>query len=111
MRTTVTSRHFKAHKTLLEYAEREAVRLERFHDGIVKSSIILKFEKNRNSDKIAEVIVSVYRARLTGVAHSADFFKSIDAAIKKVTVQLKKHKAKLREKDKKAVRRVRAKAV
>jgi putative sigma-54 modulation protein len=111
MRIIVTSRHFKAHKTLVEYAEQGAERLERYFDGIVKCQMILKFEKARNSDKIAEVVVSVYNARLTGIAHSSDFFRSIDAALKKVGVQLKKYKAKLRAKDKKTVRRVRAKAV
>ena len=111
MRTVVTSRHFKAHKTLVAYAERQAERLEHYYDGIIKCQIILKFEKTRDSDKIAEVIASVYNARLTGVAHSRDFFKSIDAAISKVTSQLKKYKEKLRTKDKKAVRRVRSKAV
>ncbi|MCI0708440.1 MAG: ribosome-associated translation inhibitor RaiA [Ignavibacteriae bacterium] len=111
MQTTVTSRHFKAHQTLLDYAEREAEKLQRYYDGIVKCNIILKYEKTRNSDKIAEIIVSVYNARLAGVAHSTDFFGSVDAAVKKVTAQLKKYKAKLREKDKKTVRSVRAKAV
>ncbi|HEY4613358.1 MAG TPA: ribosome-associated translation inhibitor RaiA [Bacteroidota bacterium] len=111
MRTTVTSRHFKAHDTLLEYAERAAEKLERFYDGIVKCEMILKFEKTRNSDKIAEVIVSVYGAKLTAKAHSDDFFQSVDSAIKKVLVQLKKYKAKLRAKDRITVRRVRAKAV
>ena len=111
MRIKVFSRHFKAHDSLLEYAELEAKKLERYYDGIIKCEIILKYEKKRNSDKIAEVIVSVYRSRLAAVARSGDFFKSIDAAIKKVTVQLKKYKSKLRAKDKKTVRRVRSKAV
>lgn len=111
MRIIVTSRHFKAHKTLVEYAEEAAESLERYYDGIVRCQVILKYEKTRNSDKIAEIVVSVYNARIAGVAHSADFFKSIDAAIKKVAVQLKKYKAKLRKKDKKTVRRVRSKAV
>ena len=109
MRIHVTSRHFKAHDTLVEYAEVEAAKLERYYDGITTCEVILKFEKPRKSDKIAEAIVSVYRTKLTGIAQSDDFFKSIDGAIAKVLVQVKKYKAKLRFKDRKAVRQVREK--
>jgi putative sigma-54 modulation protein len=110
MQINVTSRHFKAHESLVEYAEAEASKLERFYDGITKCEVILKFEKPRQSDKIAEAIVSVYGAKLTGIAHSDDFFKSIDAALEKIIVQVKKYKEKLRSKDRKVVRDVRAKA-
>ncbi len=109
MRITVTSRHFRAHDTLVEYATHGAMKLERYYDGILKCEVILKFEKPRNSDKIAEVIVSVYGTKLASISRTNDFLKSIDAAVEKVLVQLKKYKAKLHAKDRKIVRKVRAK--
>lgn len=111
MRITVTSRHFKAHDSLVEYAKQGATKLERYYDGIVKCEVILKYEKPRNSDKIAEVIVSVYGTKLTSISRTDDFFKSIDTAVEKVLVQLKKYKAKLHSRDRKIVRKVQAKAV
>lgn len=111
MRINVTARHFRAHDSLVSYAESEVAKLGHYYDGIMKCDLILKYEKPRKSDKIAEAIVSVYGTRLAGKAQSDDFFKSIDAAIMKVLVQLKKYKAKLHAKDRKMVRQVRAKSV
>jgi putative sigma-54 modulation protein len=110
MNTTVTSRHFKAHETLVEYAEGAAAKLERYYDGILKCEVKLSFEKARNSVKVAEIILSVYRSKMTAIQTSDDFNKSIDGAVEKVLVQLKKYKEKLHEKDRKQVRAVRAKA-
>jgi putative sigma-54 modulation protein len=110
MKTTVTSRHFKAHETLIEYAEAAVEKLERYYDGILKCEVKLSFEKARNSVKVAEVILSVYRSKITALQTSDDFNKSIDGAVEKVLAQVKKYKEKLHEKDRKQVRRVREKA-
>jgi putative sigma-54 modulation protein len=111
MRITVTSRHFKAHESLIAYAEHTAKKLTRYYDGIIKCEVVLNFEKPQNSQKIAEVFVSVYGTKLSATARSDDFHKSIDSAVEKILAQLKKYKEKLRAKDRKTVRRVRAKAV
>ena len=110
MNTTVTSRHFKAHETLVDYAKEAAEKLDRYYDGIIKCEIKLSFLKAQNSVKIAEVILSVYRNKITALAETDDFHKSIDGAVAKVLVQLKKYKDKLHAKDRKQVRIVRAKA-
>lgn len=109
MTVTVTSRHFKAHESLVEYAEDAAQGLSRFYDGIVKCEIILSFEKKRKSTKIAEIVLSVYRHRITAEGRTEDFEKSIDVAADRALVQLKKFKARLHERDRKTVRRVREK--
>jgi len=109
MNTTVTSRHFKAHETLVDYAKDAAEKLDRYYDGIIKCEIKLSFLKAQNSVKIAEVILSVYRNKIAALAETDDFHKSIDGAVAKVLVQLKKYKDKLHSKDRKQVRIVRAK--
>ncbi|MBI3003912.1 MAG: ribosome-associated translation inhibitor RaiA [Ignavibacteriales bacterium] len=111
MHIHVTSRHFKAHPSLVEYAEAAVEQLAHFYDGIIKGEVILNYEKPRNSVKIAEVNLSVHNAKLTSVARTNDFSKSIDVAVEKVLVQLKKYKAKIHSKDRIAVRRVRQKVV
>lgn len=106
MNIHVTSRHFKAHPSLTEYAERTVEELARFYDGIIKADVILCYEKPRNSVKIAEVNVTVYNSVLTGIAKTDDFFKSIDVAVSKVLHRLKKYKDKMHSKNRKHVRRV-----
>jgi len=110
MNTTVTSRHFKAHETLVEYAEAAVEKLERYYDGILKCEVKLSFEKARNSVKVAEIILSVYRSKITSAQTSDDFNKSIDGAVEKVLAQLKKYKEKLHAKDRTQVRRVSSKS-
>ena len=109
MKTNVTSRHFKAHEALVEYAEGAVAKLERYYDGILKCEVKLSFEKARNSVKVAEIILSVYRSKITALQTSDDFNKSIDGAVAKVLAQLKRYKEKLHFKDRKQVRRVQAK--
>jgi putative sigma-54 modulation protein len=109
MAITVTSRHFKAHPSLVEYAEQAVEGLGRYYDGIIKGEVILEFERTHNSVKIAEVNLSVFNAQLTATHQSDDFFKSIDGAMEKMASQLKKYKDKLHSKDRDAVRKVREK--
>jgi putative sigma-54 modulation protein len=109
MNTTVTSRHFKAHETLVDYAKEAVEKLDRYYDGIIKCEVKLSFQKSQNSVKIVEVILSVYKNKITAFGESDDFQKSIDGAVDKVLVRLKKYKDKLHAKDRKQVRRVRSK--
>jgi putative sigma-54 modulation protein len=109
MNTSVTSRHFKAHAELIDYAKGAAEKLDRYYDGIIKCEIKLSYQKAQNSVKTAEVILTVYRQKITALAESDDYHKSIDGAIAKVLVRVKKYKEKLHSKDRKQVRRVRSK--
>jgi putative sigma-54 modulation protein len=109
MNIKITSRHFKSHDSLSEYAKSSIEELSHFYDGIIKAEVIFSFEKARNSIKIAEVSLTVYGTMLTGVGKSEEFEKSVDVAIGKLKVQLKKYKEKLHAKDKKGVRKIREK--
>jgi len=109
MRTTVTSRHFKAHRSLTSYAEDSIRTLTKYYDGIIKTEVILSFEKARNSTKTAEMNMHVYNAVLTGRYSSGDFFESIDGAVEKLRRQLTKYKEKKRRRDRSNLRRVREK--
>jgi len=106
MNIKVTSRHFKSHDSLTEYAKNSIEELSHFYDGIIKAEVIFSFEKARNSVKIAELTLTVYGTLLTGVGKSEDFEKSVDLAIGKIKTRLKKYKEKLHTKDKQSVRRI-----
>jgi putative sigma-54 modulation protein len=109
MVTHITSRHFKAHDTLNEYAENAIEQLSHYFDGIIRADMTFSYEKSRKSTKIAELRVSVYGTVLVGLGKTDDFFKSVDEAVDKVLAQLKKYKSKLKEKDRTRVRSVRGK--
>jgi putative sigma-54 modulation protein len=105
----ITARHFKAHETLIEYSENAVLQLSHFFDGIIRADVTLSYEKTRKSTKVVEVRLSVHNAVLVGVAKTEDFFKSVDEAIAKVLVQLKKYKSRLKGKNRIRVRKVRGK--
>ena len=109
MIVNVTSRHFKAHHTIVQHAEEAVESLTHYYDGIIKCEVVLSFEKPRKSTKKAEVIVSVARQQLTAQEQSEDFLKSIDGAVDKILIQIKKYKDRLRMKDRETVRKVREK--
>jgi len=109
MNIKITSRHFKSHESLSDYAEGAIEELTRFYDGIIKAEVIFSYEKPHESIKIAEISLTVYGQVLTGVGKSEAFEKSIDLAISKIKTRLKKYKEKLHEKDRKGVRKIREK--
>jgi ribosome hibernation promoting factor len=95
---------------LVDYAKDAAEKLDRYYDGIMKCEIKLSYHKAQNSVKAAEVILTVYRQKITAKVESDDYHKSIDGAVVKALAQVKKYKDKLHAKDRIQVRRVRAKA-
>jgi putative sigma-54 modulation protein len=97
MKFIFTSRHFKAHGSLKEFAEKEIEKLNKFYDGIMKCEVILSYEKPANSIKIAEIIVDTNtHTILTSKASSGDFLGSMEMAFDKIRSQLKKLKEKLK---------------
>lgn len=97
MNFTLTARHFKAHDTLKDFAEGEIEKITKFYDGIIKSEVILSFDKPANSIKYAEVVVKINNHHIfTAKEQSEDFKISIERAIAKVAVQIRKYKDKLK---------------
>jgi putative sigma-54 modulation protein len=97
MKFTFTSRHFRAHETIKKFAANEIEKISRFYDGIMKCEVILSFEKATNSVKTAEVILRINNHHtITAKEKTDDFLASIEGAVDKVAVQLKKYKDKLK---------------
>jgi len=95
MKFTFTSRHFKAHETLKEFATSEIDKFTRYYDGIMKCEVILSFEKATNSVKTAEVVLKINNHHvITAKEKTDDFVASIEGAVDKVVSQLKKYKEK-----------------
>ena len=91
-----TARHFKAHDSLKEYAEEESKKFAKIYDGIIKTEVILSYDKPENSIKHAEVIVHAKNHQtFTSKESTDDFMKSILGSMEKVETQIRKFKDKL----------------
>src|SRR3990172_9706513 len=98
MTLILTARHFKAHDTLKEFAESELTKISKYYDGIIKSEVILSFDKPTNSIKIAEIIVHANNHHTFMAKEASEDFKiSIESAIEKIAIQIKKYKDKLKD--------------
>lgn len=106
-----TARKFKAHKEIKSHATTAVKRLDKFYDGIVRSDIILSYERQSNSVKTAEINLHVHGTLLSAKEKSEEFAKSIDLAVEKLERQLGKYKTKLRMKHKKTLRRIKEETV
>lgn len=109
MEIQFTARRFKARNEVRDHAVDAVKKLGRFYDGIVSADVILSYERRTNSVKTAEVNLRVHGSILSAKEKSGDYYKSIDAAVSKLGIQLGKYKSKLRAKDKTTVRRLKDK--
>ncbi len=100
MKVTVTARHFELTENLNKYAIDEINRLEKYFDHIIEAHLTMSIEKNR---QIADLSVKVYGTVLTSKAKTYDMYIAIEQVVSKMETQIKKYKAKL--KDKKGARR------
>ncbi len=95
MKLHITARHFKLTDTLRTFAETEVARLEKYHDGIIESEVILAAEKQT---QIAEILLKVHGQKLTATEKSENIQKSITLAVDKLERRLKKYKGKFLQK-------------
>lgn len=94
MKINITARKFKARDTLKEFIKDEVSSLERFADDIIEAEVILSFQNQKESVKIAELIVRVPEHTLTATYESEDFEPSVRKCTEKIITQLKKRKTK-----------------
>ncbi len=91
----ITARHFQLTDNLRKYSENEIKRLEKYYDHIIDTHLTKSVEKSR---QIAELIVKVYGTVLTSKAKAFDMYVAVEQVIGKMETQIKKYKAKLRDK-------------
>jgi putative sigma-54 modulation protein len=96
MKTTVTSRHFRASDKLKTYAEKEVNRLDRYFDSIMECEVILEYDVHQN--KTVEVAIHVPGERMVAAETTEDFMKSMDVAVQKLEKQVVRYKDKLKKK-------------
>lgn len=94
IKVNITSRHFKAHETILEYIQTQIESLTKYHEDILHADVILSYEKSVNSVKNCEISLKLRDKTLTAKESNDDFVKSVDKAVNKIESQLLKYKDK-----------------
>jgi len=94
MQIRTTARHFDLTEEIKTFSEKQLQRLERYFDHIIDCHLILDLEKNR---KTAELKTKVYGTVLSSKHRSYDLYDSIEKVVGKMEAQIKKYKAKLKD--------------
>jgi putative sigma-54 modulation protein len=97
MNLRITARHFNLKDDLREYIEEKSQRLSRFYEGIIDMEVILGWEKQA---RYVELIIKVNSGQIVLKEVSEELRKSFDLILDKAERQLKKHKQKMRTKEK-----------
>ncbi len=95
MEIRTTARHFELTDNLRKFAEEEIKRLEKYYDHIIDSHLTMSVEKSRQK---AELTLKVYGTTLMSKARAYDMYVAVEQVIAKMERQIKKYKAKLRDK-------------
>ncbi len=94
MQLTISGHHVEVTDALREYVNAKVSRLERHHDGITNTHVILSVEKLMQK---AEATLHVAGADIFANCESEDLYAAIDALADKLDRQLIKHKEKHRD--------------
>lgn len=93
MKVSITGRHFDLLDEHKEYVEKRLKHLKRFFDTIMDCHVTLAKEKHRES---AEITIQVNGVMMHGEEETGDIFTSIDLVVDKIEKQIKKYKARLK---------------
>jgi len=93
MQLTISGHHIDVTEALREYVTTKISRLERHHDRITNTHVILSVEKLQQK---AEATLHISGADLFADSESQDLYAAIDTLADKLDRQLIKHKEKHR---------------
>jgi putative sigma-54 modulation protein len=93
MQLNITGHHVEVSPALRAYATEKMQRLSRHFDHVISIDVILKVEK---LDQIAEVTVNAGGRTLFATHTATDLYASIDGMADKIDRQVRRLKAKLR---------------
>ena len=93
MEITVSFRHTEPIESLKTYAEEKVSKINKYLNSPSEAHIVLTVEKFRH---MADVTLSVNGAVINGAEETGDMYSAIDQVMDKIEKQVKKHRAKLR---------------
>lgn len=98
MKITVSERHMEASDALHNYVVDKVDHLSHYFDGIISVDVVLDEEKNREICELVAHLINKKTAKATEEAD--DMHVAIDGAVAKLKKQLRRYKARVKEKGK-----------
>ncbi|PYT09372.1 MAG: ribosome-associated translation inhibitor RaiA [Acidobacteria bacterium] len=98
MSVDITGRHIEITPALREFTVDKLQKLHKYLDDIIETHVILAVEKHRH---IAEIVVHARTATMSGSGETEDMYSAIGLVMEKLERQAKKHKEKIKRRNKK----------
>lgn len=96
MKVKITARHFRAKDSLQAYVNEKADILNKYHEDILFTDVILSYDKPQVDTKYCEIVLKLRDKKITAKEKGSDFEQAVDNALSKVEIQLYKHKDKIK---------------
>ncbi len=93
MQTTITFKKFDSSDSLKSYVNKKLAKFDKMLDRPGEAHVVLSVEKIRH---IAEITLTCDRLKIHAKENSESMYSSIDALMDKVSIQIKKHKEKIK---------------
>lgn len=98
MKVFVQSVNFNADKKLVDFVEKKAMGLEKYHDKVIDAEVFLKVQKtSEKENKITELKINIPGSELIVKKETKTFEEGISIVVDSMKRQLKKSKEKERE--------------
>ena len=108
MKIHFTGRQIEVSPALRKVAEERLGKLDKFLDNLMEAHVILAVEKRRHR---AEVVVHGRQVKLSATSETADMYSALSVVAEKLERQAKKHREKLKVKNKRQGSRSAARGV
>ncbi|MEN8210686.1 MAG: ribosome-associated translation inhibitor RaiA [Thermodesulfobacteriota bacterium] len=93
MQTTITFKKIDSSDSLKSYVHKKLAKFDKMLDSPGEAYVVLSIEKIRH---IAEITLTCDRLKIHAKENSESMYSSIDALMDKVSIQIKKHKEKIK---------------
>ncbi len=95
MQIEVTARHFKAPQELRDFISKKVHKLDRYFDGVLNCRVILSSD---DGQVVVDIIAHAKKHQFTVRETGQRVDRVVSRAVRKLKIQLKRHKARLIEK-------------
>lgn len=95
MNIHITARHFTANASLQATIQEEVSKVQKFYPHITDISVVV--EQDAKEQRSVEITANILGGTISSSAAEENFGKTLDVAVERLIVQLKKHNEKLKD--------------
>ena len=98
MQVKIQSIHFDADQKLLDFIQEKVDKLGHYYDGVMGGEVFLRLEKSKDlSNKVAEIKLQTRTGELFAKRQCKTFEEAVTETAEALSVQVKKHKEKVKQ--------------